>query len=691
MLTACPTDVQLHAFATGEPDLRNDDQIAQHLMNCPRCEDKVASYDVHALALASQFCVSQAHGSYVDEPEMQLALQRVGTLEELSADFHPQQRPCGAEADLQRLGEYDIIARIGAGAMGVVYKASHRRLKRLVALKVLDQRRWGDRHAASRFGREMRAVGKLNHPHVIQASDAGEIDGMHYLAMQFIDGLDLGRIVTRLGPLRVCDACEVIRQAADGLEYARRNGIVHRDIKPSNLIIDRRGQVRVADLGLALFDSRHDDHVSELTSDGQVMGTLEYMAPEQLNDSHNVTTQADVYSLGATLYRLLTGRTPIIKDGRHTALERIRAIAVAEPTPIDELRPDLPVELTRMISKMLSRDQHRRPATPGHVAAWINGYTRGNELASLVVEAETQRADGVEASTQACGDPGSVTARLLPSSGSPERVPVGQRYALVLGATAAVLLVIAGSWFIAGPKLTGESKPAGTVNSSQELSADHRFAKWVIDSGGSVTMFSPADPAHGWKPRTVNDLPDDSYHLTNAILDGVSFEKSGFRLIGQLHHLTILRMAYSNVSDDDLTALTDLPLSRLELTGTNITSRGIANLGNLPVLSAVQLDETAIDDEALKSLSQRKSLQEISVAGTKIGDDGIRYLASLPELESLSVMGTEVTDRATTAIEQIKSLKRIKAWGTKMSEPTKVWLHDKYPPVSEHEGENETS
>jgi serine/threonine protein kinase len=196
---------------------------------------------------------------------------------------------------------------------------------------VLPRGRLKDPAGVARFEREMKAIGRLEHPHVIRAHDAGEADGVHFLVMEYLDGADLSRVMDHVGPLSVADACELVRQAALGLEYAHQQGLVHRDVKPSNLMLTTAGQVKVLGLGLARLSDRDVPAGAELTSTGQLMGTFDYMAPEQGSDTHKVDIRADVYSLGATLYKLLCGEAPFGGELFNTPMKKMLALATKEP------------------------------------------------------------------------------------------------------------------------------------------------------------------------------------------------------------------------------------------------------------------------------------------------------------------------------------------------------------------------
>jgi len=224
----------------------------------------------------------------------------------------------------QRLGEYRIIASVGEGGMGTVYKAEHEIMGRTVALKVLRAEIRSDPDLLLRFRREVRTAARLSHPNVVTAYDAGAHAGVHYLITEYVDGQDLQQIVTNRGPLSPERAVQCLLQAARGLAYAHEQGIIHRDIKPSNLLMDRTGRVKILDMGLARLEAEDQTSIDGLTVSGMVLGTLAYMAPEQAVDTRTADARSDIYSLGCTLFYLLTGRH--VFDGE-SVTEQIHAHA----------------------------------------------------------------------------------------------------------------------------------------------------------------------------------------------------------------------------------------------------------------------------------------------------------------------------------------------------------------------------
>lgn len=290
---------------------------------------------------------------------------------------------------LGTFGQYRLLAKIGEGGMGTVYKAMHTRLEKIVAVKVLSASGTRDPAVLARFDREMKAVGRLEHQNIVGAHDAGEAAGVHFLVMEYVDGINLDQLLERHGPLAVSDACELIRQAAIGLQEAHEHGMVHRDIKPSNLMLTvqrrkkkLRGVVKILDLGLAfLADQKRN---GELTVTGQLMGTIDYMSPEQVESSRRAEIRSDVYSLGVTLYKLLCGHTPFA-DLKHASLrKRLQAVVSLPPPPIAGLRPDLPPEVAALVDRMLAKNAADRPATPEEVAEALTPFADSLNLAALM-------------------------------------------------------------------------------------------------------------------------------------------------------------------------------------------------------------------------------------------------------------------------------------------------------------------
>jgi hypothetical protein len=309
-------------------------------------------------------------------------------------------RPAETPGPGHRVGPYELLERLGGGGMGEVFRARHGRLKKEFALKVLSPQLARDPEAARRFERETEALGRLEHPHLVRATDAGVSGGTPYLVMELLAGTDLARLTKRLGPWPVAEACEAARQAALGLQHAHERGLVHRDVKPGNLWLTPGGVVKVLDLGLARLCEAADG--GGLTGAGRMMGTPDYVAPEQVLDSRAADARADLYGLGCTLYHLLAGAPPFA-DATHPTTARKHEAHLREPPPdLRALRAGVPAEVAALLGRLLAKRPEGRPASAAEVAAALLPLAQGSRLGDLL---EPGQAPLPAAPTVACPAP----------------------------------------------------------------------------------------------------------------------------------------------------------------------------------------------------------------------------------------------------------------------------------------------
>jgi serine/threonine-protein kinase len=268
-----------------------------------------------------------------------------------------------------RLGKYKLLGQIGKGGMSHVYLAEHVLMERRVALKVLPRQRVKDRSYLSRFQLEARAAARLDDPNIVRVFDIDNEGDTHYIVMEYVEGRDLHQTVSQNGPLPFVTAVRYVTQVATGLQHAHEMGLVHRDIKPANCLLDQHGTVKLLDMGLAKLN---DDETSlTLANDENVLGTADYLAPEQALNSHAADARADIYSLGCTLYFLLVGRPPFPEG---TISERLLKHQVEEPESLLKLRPDTPLSLVDLCSRMMAKKPDDRPQTAGEVARLLNDW-----------------------------------------------------------------------------------------------------------------------------------------------------------------------------------------------------------------------------------------------------------------------------------------------------------------------------
>ncbi|WP_010587221.1 serine/threonine protein kinase [Schlesneria paludicola] len=285
------------------------------------------------------------------------------------------------------IGNYVIQDKIGSGGMGVVYKAQHRRMKRTVAVKVLSSDSLRDTDTVKRFLREAEAAAKLSHPNIVAAFDADEANGIPFLAMEFVEGQDLSACVRTNGPMSLDQALDCILQAAQGLEHAHQQGLVHRDIKPANILITPQGTVKILDMGLARLHTINADTASsgagEITQAGSVVGTVDFMSPEQALDSIQVDPSSDIYSLGATLYYLMTGKAMYELP---SLMARLIAHRESPLPSICALRPDAPPQIDTVFRKMVAKKKEDRyesmTAVIRQLRDWKNAVESGSATMS---------------------------------------------------------------------------------------------------------------------------------------------------------------------------------------------------------------------------------------------------------------------------------------------------------------------
>lgn len=441
-----PDNDQLVAFGLGKLDSVEAEKIADHLDSCHDCSETIISMqDDTFVSLVRRAPSPDQQNNPTREPLEGYAPERAVdvTVDGSSGATGDPKDSTELPGELRDHPRYEILELIGRGGMGDVYKAQHRVMNRVVALKIIKPELVRNEAAVARFQREVQAAARLDHGRIVTAHDAEQAGNLHYLVMEFVEGVNLDEVIRDRGALPVAEACNYVQQAAEGLQHAHEHGMVHRDIKPHNLMLSPDGQVRILDFGLAgiatesvLNDadapvagekgatSRH------LTIAGSVMGTPDYIAPEQARDAHSADIRADIYSLGCTLYCLLAGEPPHKSD---SVVEKLKAHAETEPEAIESIRVDVPEELAEVVRRMMSRNPRDRFQTPAEVA---------DALARFV---DKHRTDGGDSGTGL-----SQTGTTSPSN------PLPITFALCFAGTLSILAsVLAVVLFLAAEWITG--------------------------------------------------------------------------------------------------------------------------------------------------------------------------------------------------------------------------------------------
>ncbi|MEO1527393.1 MAG: protein kinase [Planctomycetota bacterium] len=375
----CLSDEQMSAYLQGRLPEPESKQLEGHLASCTRCEACVEELERSGDWLTRHLRLTPETQPKDDRWENWLERLREIPIKDIDVE---QSATAIRESTPPTIYHYELGEQIGQGGMGVVYRSHHPQLHRPVAIKLLSASRAGEASAVGRFQREMRAAGGLDHPGIVRALDAGVWEGTYYFVMEYIEGTDLSRLVHQHGPLGVADACALVIGAADALQYAHDHQVLHRDIKPSNLILTKEGTVKILDFGLARVESAglggHD-----ATTMGRLVGTLDYLSPEQAAGEQPIDERSDVYGLGATLFRLLTGRPPNGFSGQMPLLGFLKVLTENEPPSVDEIRGDVSKPLSEVIARLVARRPEDRPRSAKEAAELLAPFASGSKLSEL--------------------------------------------------------------------------------------------------------------------------------------------------------------------------------------------------------------------------------------------------------------------------------------------------------------------
>jgi serine/threonine protein kinase len=504
-----PTDQTLHAYGVGtlEDDLAS--RVDSHLEDCPDCRRRVAE-------LSGDSFVQRLRAGAASTPE--------GAAPPVAAP--PRRSPKKPAHDAlppELADQYELVRELGRGGMGVVWLARNKLLDRLEALKILNKDMLARRGTLDRFLREIRAVARLNHENVVRAYSALQLGDALVFVLEYVEGMDLARLVRQRGPLPVQHACYFTHQAALGLQHAHERGMVHRDIKPGNLILQKQGQravVKVLDFGLAkALSERSVD--GGLTHEGQMLGTPDYIAPEQTLDAQRADIRADIYSLGCTLYYLLAGDPPFSGTSLYEVLQAHHA---TDAKPLNLVRPEVPAELAAVVARAMAKDPARRFQTPKEFAQALTPFFKSAPPAAKPgpPPAEQPRASGTppEAGAGAAQPRWATlvefkeTERSAAAPASPEPTPAApapappRRPPWRTPALAAGLLLL--GVFLAGAVVLRLRTPYGEL-----VFTDLPRDAVVTSDGARVTVEWTGNDGHAKVPLTVGQ------HKIGVVINGV--------------------------------------------------------------------------------------------------------------------------------------------------------------------------
>jgi serine/threonine protein kinase len=617
--------------------------------------------------------------------------------------FQAQQLYAGKGQTLV-LGNYVILDKLGQGGMGLVLKAEHSRMRRVVALKLLSPAVTKSTDLLQRFQREVQAAARLTHPNIVHATDADEVRGTHFLVMEYVPGSDLASLVKSRGPLSVEAALHCVLQAAHGLQYAHQQGVVHRDMKPANLLIDEQGRVKVLDMGLARLTGEGGG-THDLTSTGAVMGTVDYMAPEQAENTHSAGPSADIYSLGCTLHYLLTGRP--VYEGEHL-MQRLLAHR-DQPIPSLRLqRGDVPVALDAVFSQMVAKQPAERYASMAEVIEALEtcqtsdaslsrlGPDPGDDsqFAAFLAGLQTVALPAVgtqplrTTTSTGPGDEGtlvgsstvqfSATARAVAAGAHKQRgaanppalhsFRVAGGLAVTLFVAVVLVAVVNRGATTSTPNVPGRLSPSGlvaagsqgalnnepdamTTNDAIDLAVERAAAEWVLSVGGRVEVAQPNGQRQKLNQGT---LPPGDWILLVADLSSCqAIRDDDLQRFSRCRRLTSLVIGDTPLSGAALAHLEGVSSLRgLYLGGDVLTDETAAFLGPLPQLTQLNLDGSKrLTNRGLIPIGKLTNLTDLGLSGCgRLTDQGADYLQQIRQLRRLGIYGTQFSDAGLTQL-----------------------------------------
>ena len=604
------------------------------------------------------------------------------------------------------LDEYEILERIGAGGMGIVYRALHRTMDRVIAVKILPREMVDSRKKVLRFQREVKASAKLQHPNIVATYDARQSDGIHFLVLEYVDGKNLAEVVQIHGPLTVSRSVNLILQAAHGLMHAHAQGIIHRDVKPENLILDESGVLKVLDMGLAKMRSGDADidvatH-HNLTEAGAVMGTVNYMSPEQALDSVEADHRSDVYSLGCTLFYLLTER---LVYSANTPMKIAMAHQQAAIPSLNEFRNDVPVELDRIYSKMLAkRPEDRFQDLSEVIDALVSleiqdcdssmNFKRNEEQLAL---SETQPAETTTQNQQRTakisnGDVGSNRQ----AAANPSRIVRLGFLILAGGIAAGFILHLKTRWGELRVEYQESQKQEGTVSTDDDMNSkksesdidterensetnrehsnteeysESEIAKWVLVQGGQVRVESTNGKSDF--VTSAEMLPPGPLLIRSIFIDttDTKIADDDVRRFRSLKGLQLLNLNHQELSESSIDIIVNLPpLKQLSLLTCEVTDQGLQKIvAAHPDLINLGIGDCPVTESGLAQILKLKQLRELFLITLPISYSSLEQFKSMESLDLLYVAWTHLDDEGLEELSKWSNLKRLGIKGTKVT------------------------
>ncbi|WP_417384138.1 protein kinase domain-containing protein [Gimesia sp.] len=693
----CISDSQIVRYLCSELDEPENQQVIEHLNQCASCQKRTEIYSEDKELKSWQECQQRQNqsGSPEKHPFSEQQLDRIfnTTISSInqppSTAYSPTQQPGNSSShqipvdeELNRItirviGNYHLIEKIGQGGMGVVYKAIHARLKKQVVLKLLLNNQWDNATQTQRFYREMELIGQLDHPNIVKATDAGEVDETCFLVMEYLSGHDLKTILKSEKTLSVTSACYIVRQVANGLQYIHNHNLIHRDIKPSNLFLTLEGEVKILDLGLAGL-SQANSHLSDLTDSQCIMGSVQYMAPEQAHSVKSIDHRADIYSLGCTFYKLLTGEAPFKQQSQIATI-----LAHREETPprLSDLIPEIPETLEELFQSMMKKDPVDRIQTMAEVVEILDRFLGQQFEIPLNESAETQLSESQEL-MKLCRNTILTPPIEVMSTDASTQVQMTQHFLnpkrgrLFLTLVFFFSLGIVSFWIYASSRTPlppdGGSGPIRkpptiplTEPSLEQFKVERETAIWLLNHDCEILIDGVYEPL-----TQVQELPATDFFIKVIEFHPQTITREVLNPLKQLAKLENLIMDECQIADDALEPLQGkLSLKKLDLHESGLTDKGLSYVSTLKNLTHISLHKNyKLTDEGLQVLAKLQKLRSVNLDQLGITDAGLIFIKYNPRLDWLNIKDTQITDSSVPDLIKLKSMNQLYLQGTKITD-----------------------
>ncbi len=579
----------------------------------------------------------------------------------------PEQQDQSVPADVANLNvvldEYEFIRTIGQGGMGTVYKAVQKSINRPVAIKILQKIENDEAlRFSDRFQREVHVMAQMSHANIITVYSFGQTtDGQLFFVMEYVKGRDLSQIIKK-GGISTDHIFKWIEQICDALFYAHSMGVIHRDIKPGNILITEKGDVKIADFGLAkLTGGGITDEHTRLTKTNMAMGTPDYVAPEILETGANVDHRVDIYAIGVMLYEMLTGKIPrgawkppsSLVEGLHRGFDEI---VVKAMEPDQELRFSDAGEFSASLLQVRDEPEMAEFASPPQGPKMVTGSAALRKMVSPTIKKSV-----ASAAPKVTSKPSSAKKKTVVKTKSAGFGAAWIGGAVLVAVVLLIVMIMRSNRKVSSPVVvSGGNKavPIETVNAARDASL-RKVAKWVFSKGGWITANYPGKQRGAGKITSEAELPKGKFNIVTFILKDCPVTNDELAIFKDVDQINFYNLSGTAIDDKGLAHLAHLRSVAIYIEKTRVTGESLAKFKSLKKLTIFGANETLFSDAGMEQLLRASQLKDLALQKTKITDAGITFLSGSKSLVKLDISGTAITSKGLDKLRGMTGLKQL--------------------------------